>query len=144
MASEQHSTMSTKLALVTGSTSGIGEGIALVLSSKGYDVAITGFGTEEQIQSTLTSCRDRGATRAEYIPADLSDHTQIESMFVTIREKFGRGPDVLVNNAGIAAMFKGVASIINRHAACCPNRGVFTREMEQTYICKFNCSFPYV
>lgn len=93
--------MATKLALVTGSTSGIGESIAYALASKGMSVVINGFGTEEQIRAVEEECRRRGATRVEYCAADLTDVKQIETMFQTIREKFGKTPDVLVNNAGM-------------------------------------------
>ena len=102
--------MASKLALVTGSTGGIGEAIALMLSSRGHDIIVTGFGSEEQIQSTLTSCRDRGAGRVEYVSADLSDHAQVETMFGNIKENFGRSPNILVNSAGTLNLQKGSGS----------------------------------
>lgn len=89
-----------KVALITGSTSGIGESIAHVLASKGYQIVVTGFGTDEQIRSVVEECLKRGSPKVEYCPADLSELNQIETMFENIKEKFGRGPDVLVNNAG--------------------------------------------
>lgn len=90
----------TRLALVTGSTSGIGESIAYALASKSMNVIINGFGSEEQIGRVVEACRQHGAPRVEYCPADLSDVEQIQSMFKEIVVKFGKTPDVLVNNAG--------------------------------------------
>lgn len=89
-----------KLALVTGSTSGIGESIAYALASKGMDIVINGFGTEEQIRAVQKECQSRGAPHVEYCSADLTDVRQIETMFSEVKENFGKTPDVLVNNAG--------------------------------------------
>ena len=89
-----------KLALVTGSTSGIGESIAYALASKGMEIVINGFGTEERIRAVQEECQSRGAPHVEYCSADLMDARQIEAMFSEIKEKFGKTPDVLVNNAG--------------------------------------------
>lgn len=61
---------------------------------------VTGFGTDEQIRSVVEECIKRGSPKVEYCPADLSELNHIETMFENIKEKFGRGPDVLVNNAG--------------------------------------------
>ena len=91
----------TRLALVTGSTSGIGLAIAKALAAKGYDIVINGFGSPEDIQRARDECLAKGAGRVEYHGADLSDPPQIEKMFEYVKEQFsGRGPDVLVNNAG--------------------------------------------
>ena len=89
------------LALVTGSTSGIGEGIAYRLAACGNAIVITGFGSDEIIKCVLDECIKRGSPRAEYCAADLSDCSQIENMFQKIKELFGKTPDILVNNAGI-------------------------------------------
>ena len=92
--------MSFKLALVTGSTSGIGENISYTLASKGYAIVVTGFGSQEQIQSVIDECLKRGSPKVEYHNVDLSVPAQIDQLFEFIRIKFGKGPDVLVNNAG--------------------------------------------
>ena len=89
-----------KLALVTGSTSGIGENIAYALASKGMSVVLNGFGTQEQIQAIKKECLSRGAPQVQYCSADLTDSKQIEDMFREVKDKFGKTPDVLVNNAG--------------------------------------------
>ncbi|KAL5509020.1 hypothetical protein EMCRGX_G004301 [Ephydatia muelleri] len=93
--------MAEKLALVTGSTSGIGREIALRLAGSGYDVVVNGFGAPAEIEQVVKECKEKGARKVEYHGADLSDVKQIVQMFEFVREKFGRGPDVLVNNAGI-------------------------------------------
>lgn len=92
-----------RLALVTGSTSGIGEAIAYGLSSKGYNMALTGFGSEQQIQAVVNKCSRRGSY-VSHFSADLSSPVQIEELFHKVREKFDGGPDILVNNAGTANM----------------------------------------
>lgn len=63
-------------------------------------VAINGFGTEEQIRAVKEECLKRGAHQVQYCAADLTDVKQIEAMFEAMKEKFGKTPDVLVNNAG--------------------------------------------
>ena len=89
-----------RVALVTGSTSGIGRDIALTLSGNGYDVVVNGFGTPAEIEQVVKDCKEKGAKKVEYHGADLTDVKQIVQMFEFVREKFCRGPDVLVNNAG--------------------------------------------
>ena len=89
-----------KVALITGSTSGVGQGIANVLASKGYDIVVNGFGSPEVIAAAVKEYQKRGARRVEYHGADLSRPEQIGAMFKFISEKFGHGPDILVNNAG--------------------------------------------
>ena len=90
----------TRVALVTGSTSGIGRDIALALSGKGFDIIVNGFGAPAEIEQVVKECKEKGAKKVEYHGADLSDVKQIVQLFEFVREKFGRGPDVLVNNAG--------------------------------------------
>ncbi|BEI86587.1 hypothetical protein CcaverHIS002_0608740 [Cutaneotrichosporon cavernicola] len=88
-----------RAALVTGSTSGIGLGIAKALAGAGYDIMLNGFATAPQIQalvSDLSSC----GIRAEYNAADMSKPAEIRSLVKATTDTFGR-IDVLVNNAGI-------------------------------------------
>ncbi len=83
-----------KVALVTGSTSGIGLAIARALAAEGAKVMLNGFGdyTEiEKLKSELNALHDG---------ADLSDPTQIEAMIRRCTDELG-APDILVNNAGI-------------------------------------------
>ncbi|MDF5939931.1 SDR family NAD(P)-dependent oxidoreductase [Pseudomonas aeruginosa] len=85
-----------KTALVTGSTSGIGLGIALSLAEAGADLLLNGFG---EVDAALAQVRARGV-RAEHHPADLSSPEQIGELMAFAERTFG-GVDILVNNAGI-------------------------------------------
>ncbi|MDH1630815.1 3-hydroxybutyrate dehydrogenase [Pseudomonas mosselii] len=89
-------TLKGKTALVTGSTSGIGLGIAQVLAEAGADILLNGFGDPA---AAIAQIRQHGVKVAHY-PADLSDVAQIEQMFALAEHEFG-AVDILVNNAGI-------------------------------------------
>ena len=86
-------------ALVTGSTSGIGLGIAQRLAAKGVNVMLNGFGTPEQIEDAKNSIAAHGV-KVGYHGADLSKPEQIEDLVRSTESLFGQ-VDVLVNNAGI-------------------------------------------
>ena len=83
-----------KVALVTGSTSGIGLGIARALAADGARVMINGFGDAAEIALT---CAEIGAL---HDGADMSDTAAIEAMIARCTSELG-APDILVNNAGI-------------------------------------------
>ena len=83
-----------KVALVTGSTSGIGLAIARALAAEGARVMLNGFGDPAEIE------RIKGELGAVHDGADLSDPASIEAMMVRCAEELG-APDILVNNAGI-------------------------------------------
>jgi 3-hydroxybutyrate dehydrogenase len=85
-----------KTALVTGSTSGIGLGIAKALARQGANLVLNGFGDSEGPQAEV---RALGAQVA-YHGADMSKPAEIEAMMKFAADKFGR-VDILVNNAGI-------------------------------------------
>ncbi|WP_312270230.1 3-hydroxybutyrate dehydrogenase [Pseudomonas sp.] len=85
-----------KTALVTGSTSGIGLGIATRLAEAGADVILNGFGDSETAKADLS----RLGGRVGYHGADLSRPEQIAELFAYAEHEFG-GVDILVNNAGI-------------------------------------------
>ncbi len=85
-----------KTALITGSTSGIGLGIAEVLARSGANVILNGFGDWQAAAAQLS----RFGGRVGYHGADLGDPAQIEALFAYARREFGR-VDILVNNAGI-------------------------------------------
>ena len=85
-----------KTALVTGSTSGIGLGIAKVLAAAGADVLLNGFGDPT---AALAEVGSHG-TKVAHHPADLGDVAQLEALFDYARQHFG-AVDILVNNAGI-------------------------------------------
>ena len=85
-----------KTALVTGSTSGIGLGMAKMLAQRGANVMLNGFGDVDGALAEL-----RGAPgRAAYHAADMSQPAQIEDMVRSCEREFG-AVDILVNNAGI-------------------------------------------
>jgi len=83
-----------KVALVTGSTSGIGLAIARALAADGATVMLNGFGDPAEIEKI------KGELGALYDGADLSDPAQIEAMVRHCTDELGP-PDILVNNAGI-------------------------------------------
>ena len=85
-----------KTALVTGSTSGIGFGIAQALAKQGANIVMNGFGDVEGPQARI---RELGV-RVAYHGADMSKPAEIEAMMKFAAAQFGR-VDVLVNNAGI-------------------------------------------
>ncbi|WP_286786923.1 MULTISPECIES: 3-hydroxybutyrate dehydrogenase [unclassified Pseudomonas] len=85
-----------KTALVTGSTSGIGLGIATRLAEAGANVILNGFGDSETAKADLS----RLGGRVGYHGADLSRPEQITELFAYAEHEFG-GVDILVNNAGI-------------------------------------------
>lgn len=88
-----------KTALVTGSTSGIGLGIAHALAAEGANLVINGFGSPAVIQQVELDLQARGV-RTLYHAADMSQPAAIEQMLNAASSVFG-GIDILVNNAGI-------------------------------------------
>ena len=89
-----------KTALVTGSTSGIGLGIARALARDGANVILNGFGDAEDIEGLRASIAAEHNVQVRYDGADLSKQDQIEAMAAKAIAEFG-AVDVLVNNAGI-------------------------------------------
>ncbi|NDY90542.1 3-hydroxybutyrate dehydrogenase [Ideonella livida] len=85
-----------KTALVTGSTSGIGLGIAKALAAQGANVMLNGFGDVEAAKAEVAAF----GVRVGYHGADMSQPGQIEAMVQACEAEFG-AVDVLVNNAGI-------------------------------------------
>ena len=89
-----------KTALVTGSTSGIGLGIAQSLASAGANVVLNGFGDAEAIAQARDGIESSFKVQSDYSPADMSRRDQIETMIAQAVARFG-AIDILVNNAGI-------------------------------------------
>jgi 3-hydroxybutyrate dehydrogenase len=92
--------MKGRIAVVTGSTSGIGLGVARALAAAGADVLLNGFGDPALIDKLVAEFRSRYQVRAAYSPADMSKPAEIAAMVAQAARELG-GVDVLVNNAGI-------------------------------------------
>jgi 3-hydroxybutyrate dehydrogenase len=92
--------MKGKVAIVTGSTSGIGLGIARTLAAAGADVLLNGFGDPALIEELLAELRTRYRVRAAFSRADMSEPADIAAMVAQAARELG-GVDILVNNAGI-------------------------------------------
>jgi 3-hydroxybutyrate dehydrogenase len=90
-----------KTALVTGSTSGIGLGIAKSLAKQGANIVLNGFGDTEGPQKEIAAL----GVKVAYHGADMSKASEIEAMMKFAAETFGR-VDILVNNAGIQHVAK--------------------------------------
>ena len=89
-----------KAAIVTGSTSGIGLGIARTFAAQGANVVLNGFGDAKAIEALRLSIAGEYRVQARYDGADLSKPSEIEAMMDKALAEFGV-VDVLVNNAGI-------------------------------------------
>ena len=89
-----------KNAIVTGSTSGIGKGIAEALASAGTNVVLNGFGDAAEIERQRAALAASAKVEVAYHPADMSKPAEIRDLVTSTQKKFG-GVDILVNNAGI-------------------------------------------
>ena len=89
-----------KVAIVTGSTSGIGLGIARELAKLGADIVLNGFGDAGEIETIRSGIERDHGVRAVYDGADMSNAEAVRGLIAATIEKFGR-LDILVNNAGI-------------------------------------------
>lgn len=89
-----------KVALVTGSSSGIGFGIATAMAEAGADIVLNGLGQARDIASLTASLADRHGVRVRFDGADMSKPAQIRAMVEATEQNFGR-LDILVNNAGV-------------------------------------------
>jgi len=89
-----------KVALVTGSTSGIGLGIAWALAAAGADIVLNGLGVAREIDRTREQLAAEFGIKASYSPADMTRPKSIAEMIAATIAQSGR-LDILVNNAGI-------------------------------------------
>src|SRR2546426_10783985 len=89
-----------KTALVTGSTSGIGLGIAEALAKQGANIVLNGFGDKAEIERLRARLTDSCKVNVAYDGADMSKPDAIEAMMKAAIGRFG-AVDILVNNAGI-------------------------------------------
>ena len=96
-----------KVAIVTGSTSGIGLGIATALAAEGCDLMLNGFGEPAAVEALRRDLADRHGILAGYSSADMSKPSEIPELVAATVRQFG-GVDILVNNAGIQHVAKVV------------------------------------
>lgn len=89
-----------KTAIVTGSTSGIGEGIARVLAKAGANILFNGFGDRAAIDALVAEVARTHGVKTAYSAADMSKPEQVAAMVAQAKAELG-SVDVLVNNAGI-------------------------------------------
>lgn len=93
-------TLNGKSAIVTGSTSGIGLGIAEALAKAGADVMLNGLGDADEIEATRAKLAEETGRKIAFSGANMLDPSAIEGMVGAAKAEFGR-LDILVNNAGI-------------------------------------------
>lgn len=92
--------LTTKTALITGSTSGIGLGIAHAFAAQGHNIVLNGFGDPDEVEKVRATLESAHSIQAIYDPADMTKPHEIEAMIKSSVVQFG-AIDILVNNAGI-------------------------------------------
>jgi 3-hydroxybutyrate dehydrogenase len=92
--------LSGRVALVTGSTSGIGLGIATAMAAAGADIVLNGLGQARDIEQLTSSLADAYGVRVRFDGADMSKPAQVAAMIANAASAFG-SVDILINNAGI-------------------------------------------
>ena len=96
------SDLNDRIALVTGGSRGIGKAIALTLADAGAAVAVNYRERSDEAEAVAAAIRKNGG-RAEVFSADVSDRSAVQGMVRDIEERLGP-IDILINNAGIAAI----------------------------------------
>ncbi|MEN5110092.1 SDR family NAD(P)-dependent oxidoreductase [Pseudomonas sp. TWI672] len=89
-----------KVALVTGSASGIGATVAVALANAGYDVIINYSRSEASARATVEACEAAGA-QTMLLQCDVSDETSVKAMVAAISERYSH-LDVVCSNAGVS------------------------------------------
>lgn len=92
--------MDERVALVTGSTRGIGRGIAKQLAKTGISIALNGRSRGDHVEEARDTCKEEGV-EAVFFQADISDSDSRRRLVKNVKDKWGR-LDILVNNAGVA------------------------------------------
>lgn len=93
--------LSNRTAVITGGGRGIGRAIALAFASEGADIAVAAR-TLAQVESVAGEIADQFQVKVLPVTCDVSDVRSVEQLFARVSEFFGRGADILINNAGIA------------------------------------------
>jgi citronellol/citronellal dehydrogenase len=125
-----------KTALVTGSTSGIGLGIATALAGRGANIVLNGFGDAAEIEKLRTKLAADHGVKVRYDGADLSQQDAIESMMGNAIEAFG-GIDILVNNASALSITGTLTTSVKRYDL------MNQINVRGTFICSQAC-IPYL
>src|SRR5690606_2474310 len=86
--------------VVTGSTSGIGLGVARALAAQGADLLLNGFGPAGDIEKLRAGLAQEFGVKVAYSPADMSKPEEIAGMIAQAERELGK-VDILVSNAGI-------------------------------------------
>ena len=97
---EEKMQLSGKTAVVTGSTSGIGLGIARALAAQGASVMLNGFGDASEIERLRSGLAAEHKVKVAFNPADMSKGAEVAGLIAAAEAEFG-SVDILVNNAGI-------------------------------------------
>jgi 3-hydroxybutyrate dehydrogenase len=97
--------MKGRTAVVTGSTSGIGLGIATALAAEGCNIVLNGFGDPAAIERLRAELAGRHRVDIAYIAADMAKPAEIRALVAAAADRFG-AVDILVNNAGIQHVAK--------------------------------------
>lgn len=93
-------TLKGKVALITGSTSGIGLAVATSFAQNDAHVILNGFASEEEIKKVIDQLSSLGGGKIVFCPADLTKADDIENLIAFAEKTFGK-LDILVNNAGM-------------------------------------------
>src|ERR1043165_9279634 len=105
-----------RLAFITGGGRGIGRAIAIAFAGEGASVVVAAR-TREEIESVADEING-GTSKAFAVECDVAYSESVERAFDRVKERFGRAPDVLVNNAGIvetAPFIKTDEALWQRH-----------------------------
>ena len=89
-----------QVAVITGSTSGIGQALAAALAEQGVNVVLNGFGDPAKIEADRAAMQGRTNAAVRYHAADMSKPSEIAHLIAFTHQEFGR-LDILVNNAGL-------------------------------------------
>jgi 3-hydroxybutyrate dehydrogenase len=99
MAAMQADTLKGRTAVITGSTSGIGLGIAHSMAAAGANIVLNGLGTADDNKAVIAEVAEHG-TKVVFGDANMTKPDEIVAMIADMEERFG-GVDIVVNNAGI-------------------------------------------